>query len=457
MRPPTQGDPLALRVTAASLPAPSAGRCARWCSATASPRSSSAAGRVGRAMSFTRPLMRSLADERSASALVRRAFLGTVEVLPPDAQPTAWGAITVARIGLHRTHTMDSERRDATVRRDVDERSDGVHECSPVGGCDARRQIPAAARRSNMIRSRTGDTAGRAGSDRHGAQRRRRRPRTGLSPAASGGAAAVGVPATPTGYAELDQALGADKPFAGNTVTMQTQWITARATTSRPRWRPSRRRRDPVERRRGAVGPARATRERVPQRRRGSRHHHLGPAAHDQGLRRQGLIKDIATIMDAEKVTTEHATSIGCTRQATSIWGDPLQVRPQVGGLVPDQGLRGRGLQGPRRHGTSSSRCPTRSSRMAATLVHRHRVAGRHRLDHDRLGRGRDPADRRHRASTTSGPPSDPQFNSPEVKNAFDIVGKMFFTPGYVAGGGTAILATSFLDAMDPMFNGWHR
>ena len=33
-------------------------------------------------------------------------------------------------------------------------------------------------------------------------------------------------------------------------------------------------------------------------------------------------------------------------------------------------------------------------------------------------------------------------FNSPEVKNAFDLVGKMLFTPGYVYGGSTAILAT---------------
>jgi len=28
-----------------------------------------------------------------------------------------------------------------------------------------------------------------------------------------------------TGYAELDQAMGEDKPFAGNRVTMQTQWV----------------------------------------------------------------------------------------------------------------------------------------------------------------------------------------------------------------------------------------
>ena len=35
----------------------------------------------------------------------------------------------------------------------------------------------------------------------------------------------VGVPTAPTGYTELDQALNGD--FAGSTVTMQTQWITA--------------------------------------------------------------------------------------------------------------------------------------------------------------------------------------------------------------------------------------
>ena len=44
-------------------------------------------------------------------------------------------------------------------------------------------------------------------------------------------------------------------------------------------------------------------------------------------------------------------------------------------------------------------------------------------------------------------------FNSPEVKNAFDIVGQIFFTDGYVLGGSTAILATSQVDPMDPMFN----
>src|SRR5689334_14272607 len=44
------------------------------------------------------------------------------------------------------------------------------------------------------------------------------------SPAASS-AAVAGLPATPTGYTELDQALGAGKPLDGKKVTMQTQWI----------------------------------------------------------------------------------------------------------------------------------------------------------------------------------------------------------------------------------------
>ncbi len=44
-------------------------------------------------------------------------------------------------------------------------------------------------------------------------------------PAASpSAAAALNLPAVPTGYKELDQALGTDKPFNGKKVSVQTQW-----------------------------------------------------------------------------------------------------------------------------------------------------------------------------------------------------------------------------------------
>jgi alpha-glucoside transport system substrate-binding protein len=45
-------------------------------------------------------------------------------------------------------------------------------------------------------------------------------------------------------------------------------------------------------------------------------------------------------------------------------------------------------------------------------------------------------------------------FASPEIKNAFDLAGQIYFTPDYVLGGSTGILATSQNDAMDPMFDG---
>ncbi|MBI3943670.1 MAG: carbohydrate ABC transporter substrate-binding protein [Chloroflexi bacterium] len=45
------------------------------------------------------------------------------------------------------------------------------------------------------------------------------------------------------------------------------------------------------------------------------------------------------------------------------------------------------------------------------------------------------------------------KFNSPEVKNAFDMMGKIWFAPKYVYGGTSAILSTAFGDAPTPMFN----
>ena len=105
-----RGDALALRVTATAAAA--IGRAVRSLVLSYGVAKVVIGGGPSRAGdAFTRPLVRSLEEERSVSALVRRAFLGTVEVLPPDAQPTSWGAITVARIGLHRTHAIESERR----------------------------------------------------------------------------------------------------------------------------------------------------------------------------------------------------------------------------------------------------------------------------------------------------------------------------------------------------------
>lgn len=45
------------------------------------------------------------------------------------------------------------------------------------------------------------------------------------------------------------------------------------------------------------------------------------------------------------------------------------------------------------------------------------------------------------------------KFESPEVKNAFETMGNIFFNPDYVLGGTTAILTTAFGDAPLPLFD----
>ena len=45
------------------------------------------------------------------------------------------------------------------------------------------------------------------------------------APASAAPPAGGALPAVPTGYTELDAALGADKPYNGKRVTIQTQWI----------------------------------------------------------------------------------------------------------------------------------------------------------------------------------------------------------------------------------------
>jgi alpha-glucoside transport system substrate-binding protein len=44
-------------------------------------------------------------------------------------------------------------------------------------------------------------------------------------------------------------------------------------------------------------------------------------------------------------------------------------------------------------------------------------------------------------------------FSDPKIKAAFDRVGSLLFKPGYVDGGGTAIVNTDMRVVMDPMFN----
>ena len=122
-----------------------------------------------------------------------------------------------------------------------------------------------------------------------------------------------GIPATPTGFAELDQALDASQPLKGKTVTMQTQWITAEGDDFALALAPFQEATGiDGPRGRGALGPARAAGQRLPQRRRRGRHHRARPASdHPRRTASRGSSRTSPRLMDPEKLTSEHAASIG--------------------------------------------------------------------------------------------------------------------------------------------------
>jgi alpha-glucoside transport system substrate-binding protein len=260
-----------------------------------------------------------------------------------------------------------------------------------------------------------------------------------------------GVPAVPSGYTELDQALGADQPFAGTKVTMQTQWIGGEG--------------DSLEASLASFEEATGidiSIAEVPS----GQHETLvnvalnGGAAADllqlaqpatvKTYGEAGQIIDVATIMDAEKLSADLPVSAYQT-------GDSIWAIPYKGGLksvvwYPIKAFADRGYEVPTTwdelvalsdqivaDGEGSPWCIGIDSGSSTGWVITDwiedimiRTAG---LD-----------------AANAWAVGDLPFSSPEVKNAFDLAGQMFFTDGYVLGGNTGILAIQVVDAMDPMF-----
>jgi alpha-glucoside transport system substrate-binding protein len=273
------------------------------------------------------------------------------------------------------------------------------------------------------------------------------------SPAASAAApeATLGVPAVPTGFAELDQALAGE--FADKQVTMQTQWITAEGDDFSAALDPFR----------TATGIDVRVAE-VPS----GQHEQLvnvslngGVAADIIALAQpaaiiaygeQGLIKDVATLMDGARLSEEHTATVPLYSSGEQVWAVPYKADVKSTVWYPIKAFEAAGYEVP----TTWDELVALSDKIVAdggvpwcNAQESSGATGWITTDwiEDILLRtaGKEFYD----SWTTHETP----FNTPEVKRAFDLAGQMFFTPGYVEGGGTGILATSFLDAMDPMFN----
>ena len=261
-----------------------------------------------------------------------------------------------------------------------------------------------------------------------------------------------GVPAVPSGYAELDQALNGD--FTGMRVTMQTQWVGGEGDNFA----------SALANFEAATGIDVTVAE-VPS----GQHETLvnvslnGGAAADLIMLAQpaainqygdaGLLVDIATIMDTEKLAAEHAATLPLYTSGDSIWAMPYKVDVKSVVWYPIKAFADRGYAVPTTwdeltalsdqiiaDGEGSPWCIGIDAGSATGWIITDwiedimlRTAG---------------VDAYNKWITHELP-----FMSPEVKNALDVAGKVFFTPDYVLGGSTAILATSQVDAMDPMFN----
>ncbi len=262
------------------------------------------------------------------------------------------------------------------------------------------------------------------------------------------------IPTTPTGYAELDKALGADQPFKGKKVSIQVQWIGGEGDNFEA----------------SLVDFEKATGIDVVVDRVGSSHEtvlrtriegndktlNLAMLAQPSAVvayGKEGKLADVASFMPNSKLSAEHANTIGFVTDGAHVWGIPYKVDVKSTVWYPIKAFAAAGYKVP----TTWDELTTLSDTIAAS--------------------GTNPWCIGMEAGTATGWQAtdwledivlrtagvdkyqqwithDLKFDSPEIKTAMDDAAKIFFTPNYVFGGNTGIVAIHQTDAMDPMFNG---
>jgi alpha-glucoside transport system substrate-binding protein len=279
-------------------------------------------------------------------------------------------------------------------------------------------------------------------------------PSEAVASAEPSAAPAPAVPTVPTGYTELDQALGADKPFTGTKVSIQTQWIGGEGTNFAA----------------SVADFAAATGITIQVDSIGSSHETVlrtrieGGQPPDLAMLAQptpvlayaadGKVIDVATFMDAQKLSTEHPATIGLVTQGNQIWGIPYKADVKSTIWYPIKAFEAAGYTVPTTwdelialsdkivaDGTNpwciSAGGPGTATGWQITDWIEEVVLKTKGLDYYNQWINHEVT-----------------FQDAGIKEAFDnYVGKIFFTPNYVFGGNTAIVATDQKTPMDPMFD----
>jgi alpha-glucoside transport system substrate-binding protein len=267
------------------------------------------------------------------------------------------------------------------------------------------------------------------------------------------------LPTVPTGYAELDQALGADKPFNGKRVTIQTQWIGGEGVNF-----------DTT-----VAAFEEATGIDVVQESIASQHEVVlrtridGGTPPDLAMLAQpsavvaygdrGAVVDATTFIDPAKLNAEFESSLpNITGDGGEVWGIPFKVDVKSTIWYPIKAFENAGYAVP----TTWDELKALSAKIVADGNGSPWCIG----ILDGAATGWIATDWLEDAMLrTAGIEKYNQwishelpFDSPEVRAALDVLAEQWFTDGYVNGGYQAITATDRLEGWDPMFapdNNW--
>lgn len=261
------------------------------------------------------------------------------------------------------------------------------------------------------------------------------------------------LPAVPTGYTELDQALGTDMPFNGKVVSIQTQWVAGEGegfANAIADFETATGINVQVD----SIGSSHETvlRTRVE----GGQPPDMAALAQPTAVlayAQDGKLIDVATFMDAAKLNAEFPSTIGLTSEGDKIWSIPTKADVKSMIWYPVKAFAAKGYQVPKTWDELIA--------LADTIV----AAGSHPFCASAGGPGTATGwqltDWVEEVLLKTEDPSVTQgwidhsipFSDPRIKAAFDRVGSLLFKDGYVDGGGQAIVNTDMRVVMDPMFN----
>ena len=281
------------------------------------------------------------------------------------------------------------------------------------------------------------------------------------APSSAAPPSGAALPTVPTGYTELDAALGADKPYNGRRVTIQTQWIGGEGANFDAALAP-------FEEATGidVVQESIASQHEVVLRTRieGGTPPDLAMLAQPSAVVEygdRGQTTNVASFMDAAKLNEEYSAGFGTSLlsgDGGEIWGIPYKVDVKSTIWYPIKAFENAGYAVP----TTWDELKALSAKIVADGNGSPWCLGI--LDGAATGwiatdwledvMLRTAGIDKYNQWITH----DLKFDSPEVRAALDVLAEEWFTDGYVNGGYQAITATDRLESWDPMFapdNNW--